>query len=454
MRRLPLALRLLLVLLAAALLPLAAFGLLVLVFQPEVAGTKYAAALLATAAVALVAAVLVAPPISRTLLGPLHDVTRTLQRLHAGDLGARLPVESDDDLGALAESHNRLADTLAARNRSLALVSQAVAGLSPHEGVGPLVVAAERAAKAAFGFTAASVTLAPDDAGLPAIPERIPGEAYEIRVPLEIGSDHVGTLAATQIPTREWGPADDDLLRIFGVQLAAAVRNAELFAAAADLAELKNEFLRGVSHNLQTPLTSIRAFAGQLAEESGDRRLGIIVEQSDRLSRLVSQLLTVSKLEAGTLRPQLDVFALAPLVQRAWESLPREQQPLALRDDAPGWLAAADRDWVEQVVWALLDNALRYGGAGPVEVTIGLDGGHLATVVRDHGPGIAVNDRERIFERFARLAPQASEGSGLGLSVARGLIETMGGHLTLVDPAVGGGAAFRFSLPAERIEEP
>ena len=131
---------------------------------------------------------------------------------------------------------------------------------------------------------------------------------------------------------------------------------------------------------------------------------------------------------------------------------------LALDDGATGWLAAADRDWVEQVVWALLDNALRYGGSGPIEVRLApvADAAgvtHLHTTVRDHGPGIAPEDRERAFERFTRLAPGTTEGSGLGLSVARGLVEAMGGRLWLAD-VEGPGAAFTFSLPAERIGEP
>ncbi len=151
--------------------------------------------------------------------------------------------------------------------------------------------------------------------------ERVPGEAFEVEAPLAIGDEILGTIRGTLPPTRDWGEADQDLLRVLGIQLAGAIRNAELFDATAELAELKNEFLRGVSHNLQTPLTSIRAFAGQLAEETGDHRLGIIVEQSERLSRLVAQLLTVTKIEAGTLKPQVDVFPMAALVRRAWESL-------------------------------------------------------------------------------------------------------------------------------------
>ncbi len=433
----------------------------VAISQPQAATPALAAPLLATLAVAVVLAMAFGLVLSRTLVSPLTRMTATLDRLQAGDLSARLPVTGDDEVSRLAASHNRLADALAARNRSLALVSHAVASLSPRDGAAALVATAEQAAAEAFGFISVRVRLFGPDGPPPGATdadpaERVPGEAFEVTTPLAIGDDRVGVLVATQVPTREWGEADEDLLRIFGVQLAAAVRNAELFDAVEGLAELKAEFLRGVSHNLQTPLTSIRAFAAQLATETGDHRLGIIVEQSDRLSRLVAQLLTVSKLEAGTLRPEVDVFALAPLVQRVWESLGRGEHAFTMRDEAAGWLAAADRDWVEQVVWALLDNALKYGGEGAIEVTVALDpeAPTLVTTVRDHGPGIAHEDHERVFERFTRLPAGSGDGSGLGLSVARGLAEAMGGRLETVPPGdEDGGAAFALRVPAERIEE-
>ena len=434
---------------------------------------------LASLAIAVVLAVGLGLVLSRALVAPLTRMTVTLDRLQAGDLSARLQVDGDDEVSRLAASHNRLADALAARNRSLARVSHAVAMLSPREGVARLVATAEQAAAEAFGFTAVAVRLygsegpdAEERAALADPPERVPGEAFEVSTPLVIGDDRVGRLVATQVPTREWGEADADLLRIFGVQLAAAIRTAELFGEVESLAELKQEFLRGVSHNLQTPLTSIRGFATQLAEQDPDPRLGIIVEQADRLSRLVAQLLTVSKLEAGTLQPEIDVFPLGPLVQRVWESLGRSGQPFVLRDGAAGWLAAADRDWVEQIVWALLDNALKYGGHGAIEVGIDLiadrsgieadgstrvasrTGTRLAATIRDHGQGIAADQRERVFERFTRLQSGGGDGTGLGLSVARGLALGTGGDLEVADPPDGGpGAAFVLALQAERIEE-
>ena len=125
-----------------------------------------------------------------------------------------------------------------------------------------------------------------------------------------------------------WERADQDLLELFASEVAVAIRNAQLFAQVeaqnAQLLELdaaKDDFLRGVSHNLQTPLTSIRAYADQLGADRPDRRLGIIVEQTDRLSRMVRQLLTVTRLESGALRPRPRSSRSAPRVRRAWEAL-------------------------------------------------------------------------------------------------------------------------------------
>ena len=449
---------------------------------PDVAVVGAAADLRSVLAIAIglaaVVALLLAFALTRDLVRPLRTMSAAVARLRAGDLEARLPVEGDDELAALATSHNRLADALAARNRSLALVLGAIAQLSPSEGVTVLLEVAPEAARRAFGFTAVGLELAgpggsdvrtsgagvepAEEPGTEPAEERIPGEAWAFRTPLRRGDHRVGTLITTLPPTRDWAQADADLLEIFASELAAAIRNAQLFAQVEELSELKSEFLRGVTHNLQTPLTSIRAFAEQLAAErepAPDRRLGIIVEQADRLSRLVDQLLTVSRLEAGTLHPESEVFALGPLIRRAWESLGRDDHPFELRDEAPGWLASADRDRVDQVVWALLDNALKHGD-GPIDVSVrpadtadGLPAGDwLVVTVRDHGPGVPPDDRDRAFERFTRLVPRAGQGTGLGLSVARGLIEAMGGRLWIAD-ADGPGACFAFALPAESIEE-
>ena len=263
----------------------------------------------------------------------------------------------------------------------------------------------------------------------------------------------------------------------------------------------KDDFLRGVSHNLQTPLARIRAYADQLAAEAPDRRLGIIAEQSDRLSRMVRQLLTVNRLDAGVLRPVVEVFALGACVRRAWEALGAPGVPFTLDDRSGGWLAYADPDQVDQVIWGLLDNAVKYGGGTPVTVSVALVGGEggaagereessgsaaraglgpegraagggtLRVRVADAGPGIADADRGRLFERYARGTLPGAEGTGLGLYVSRELARANGGDL-VVDPkerqavnelaggAVGPGtpmaatgAEFTLTLPAESPTE-
>ena len=409
-------------------------------------------------------ALLIGWVLARVMVRPLGSLSAAVSRLEAGHLDERLPVEGEDELAAVAASHNRLADALAARNRSLGLVLGAIAELAPNRGLDALLSAAPAAAAKAFGFTAVSVSLAgPESAPRPTVVEdHVPGEPWAFPTLLRAAGEPVGTLWTTIPPTREWAQADQDLLELFAIELAAAIRNAQLFGEVERLSETKSEFLRGVSHNLQTPLTTIRAIAGQLAEQAAarpDRRLAIIVEQSERLSRLVDQLLTVSRLEAGTLRPKIEVFAPAPLVARAWESLGHGDDGFALRDEASGWLAAADRDRVDQVVWALLDNAMKYGHP-PIAVTVraGAEmddlptGDWLVVTVRDHGQGIPEDDRSRVFERFSRLGDGGAGGTGLGLSVARGLVEAMGGRLWIA-PTDGPGATLAFSLPAERIEE-
>ena len=428
--------------------------------------------------VAVIWAVFLSFALARALIQPLRELTVTLDRLQAGDLTARLVAPADDELGRLASSHNRLAAALDERNRSLHLVLEALAGLSQREGPASLVAAAERAATGAFGFRSVRIELAGDrSTDLPVGDERVPGEAFTVVAPLRLDDDDVGWLVAVVPPMRDWSAADADLLALYGRQLAAAVRNAELYQETRSLSELKSEFLRGVSHNLQTPLTSIRAFAERLAGRNQDPALRIIVEQADRLSRLVGQLLTVSRLEAGTLHPHEEVVALAPLARRAWESLAHDDVPFSLRDDSAGWLALVDRDWLDQVIWALLDNAVKHGGGAPIELTIRAvrptapasdDAGghragvaerepgdaeawsrdHLIVTVHDQGPGISIAVRERIFDRFAT---GANGGTGLGLNVARGLLHAMGGDVWVEDGHDG--ATFAFAVPAEAPEE-
>lgn len=258
-------------------------------------------------------------------------------------------------------------------------------------------------------------------------------------------------------------PADLALLALVGQHFGAAVEHALLYArvrSQADeldrLARIQADFLRGVTHDLQTPLTSIGALATELGADaslSSDARgdLDTITHQADRLRRMVSQLLVASRLEAGALTPQVEVFAVPPLVERTWSAL-RADRPFELRVDGAPHLAVADSDRVEQVLWALLDNAVKYSPAGsPIEVRVSPGDGMLNVTVRDHGTGMDADTQQQAFEQFYRSAQArklAPDGSGVGLYATRGLIEAMGGSVH-IDSALGGGTSVTVRLPAE-----
>lgn len=263
----------------------------------------------------------------------------------------------------------------------------------------------------------------------------------------------------------EPSPAEIDLLTLVGQHAATALEHSLLYAQVrtqADeldrLAGIQADFLRGVTHDLQTPLTSIGALATELrADEAVPDRartdLESITHQAERLRRMVSQLLVASRLEAGVLVPQQEVFAVRPLVERTWAAL-RADRPFELQVAGEAHLAVGDPDRLEQVLWALLDNAVKYSPAGsPIEVHIEPDGDKLAIVVRDTGIGMDEATQERAFEQFYRSRDArriVPDGSGVGLYAAHGLMAAMGGSLA-IDSALGRGTALTIRIPAEPI---
>jgi signal transduction histidine kinase/HAMP domain-containing protein len=458
--------RLTVALIASALVPLVAFVVVVLlllvVFGPGAAENTVARSTFVFAITVIVAvAIVTSYVLASTLTGPLRSIARSVDRVSSGDRSAPIRVVGDDELARLAESHNRLSADLERRNQELGRILAAIDEVSPRDDVESLVDRTASEAKTAFALIDATVVMGPPASVEPE--EVVPGVSRPLRAILRAGGQDIGVLIGRLPATRRWEPADQDLLELFASEMAAAIRNAQLFATVqeqnAQLLELdaaKDDFLRGVSHNLQTPLTSIRAYAEQLDAAQPDRRLGIIAEQTERLSRMVRQLLTVTRLESGTLKPRSDVVSLATRVRKAWEALGVDGLAFDLDDSAGGWLAVADADQLDQVLWALLDNAVKYGGRTPIRVTIAADPAtsRLRLTIADHGPGVSDGDRERLFVRFERGSePTPDGGSGLGLYVSRELCRAMGGDLTLEPPAPDGGAAFTIALPGEPGEE-
>jgi two-component system sensor histidine kinase VicK len=448
-------------LVAASLIPLAGFGAILLILESPAQSGTLGRLLLFVLVVAAMIAILLAYLLAADLTAPLRAIAAAVERTSAGDLSTPIIVPGEDELARLAESHNRLAADLERRNRELGRILEAIENASPSDTRDFIAGRAAHDARTAFGMIDAYVLMV-DPRQIP-MEERVPGEPLPIRAVLHLAGEEIGVLVGHLPATRLWERADQDLLELFASEVAVAIRNAELFARVeaqnSQLLELdaaKDDFLRGVSHNLQTPLTSIRAYTDQLVRDRPDRRLGIIAEQTDRLSRMVRQLLTVTRLESGALKPRSEVVALAHPVRRAWEALAAEGVQFKVDDRSAGWLAVADVDQLDQVLWALLDNALKYGERSPILIDIVPipDHGQLRLTISDLGPGVAEMDRGRLFRRFERGAERtADDGSGLGLYVSRELCRAMGGDLVLEPPVAGRGAAFSIFLPGEPPEE-
>ncbi|MCV3764724.1 sensor histidine kinase [Rhizobium sp. TRM95796] len=209
----------------------------------------------------------------------------------------------------------------------------------------------------------------------------------------------------------------------------------------------REALLSSISHDLRTPLatilgavTGLRQLGDRMTAENRDDLLQSIEEESGRMSRFVANLLDMTRIEAGTLKPKLDWVDVSDVVQAAVERT-RKHAPGRLIEtgiaaDLP--LIRGDSVLVGQVLFNLLDNAVKYGGDEPINVYARRDGKDVVISVTDLGKGIPPEDLDRIFEKFYRRGKPdgRAPGTGLGLSIARGFVEAMGGKIHAESPAL------------------
>ena len=214
--------------------------------------------------------------------------------------------------------------------------------------------------------------------------------------------------------------------------------------------ELKTALLRSISHDLRTPLTSIIAGGAALGSpsttsEEREELSAAVVSEGGRLSRLVENLLDMSRLEAGKAPPHSEPVDLAEVLDAAWAAIGRpDVVRLAVDRELP--LVDADAAQLERAFANLLENAVRHGGGKPVLVKSMLLVDKIAVRVVDQGPGIPENERQRIFEPFQHGEGGSGGGAGLGLAIAKGFVEANGGEIA-VDSVVGQGSSFVVSMP-------
>ncbi len=288
---------------------------------------------------------------------------------------------------------------------------------------------------------------------------------HEVAIPANAGGR---TQAVLWVRSRGRPLPDDDEKDIaFMVRAAGdALESVRLFQEAAqvealrELDRMKSELIATVSHELRTPLVSIKGFAETLRND-GDvdvvtRRefLDDIIDESNHLEELINNLLDMSRIEAGMLRIQPQPIKLANLASRVVGKLrqraAKEGHMLQLNvaPDLP--LVHADAGRLEQVLRNLIENALKYSPeGGRIVLYATRDGDMVKVSVRDHGIGIAPEHAERIFDRFYRVdnsMTRGTSGTGIGLSICRGLIEAHGGRIW-VESVPGKGSTFHFTVP-------
>lgn len=406
---------------------------------------------------------------------PLRKLSAALAHATARDFAATIPQESQDEFGEVAQAFNKMlselrayrsstaAELLTARNRASSIINTLDEGL--------LVLDENRHILLANPVMCEMLGLPPDKLlGRPAATVRLENDLFQT------------LLKPLDAPNREQAVAEAPVLTIAQRGEEAfyrlAVQDLVSFNEASDKTELvgqlltlrnvsdfkkldqvKSNFLATVSHELKTPLSSINLSLKVLQkdnlppEERQDITVGI-QRETQRLQRLVSELLDVSRLDSGQgIQLNFVPTQLADVVRFAEATVQAQlaHKQLTLQTALPPDLPPARAD-VEKTTWVLINllaNAIRYSPAGEsIVVQAARVGKFVQVTVQDAGPGIAAEHHDKIFQRFAQLPDKAgyTGGSGLGLSIAREFITTQGGRLW-VESELGSGSVFHFTLP-------
>jgi two-component system sensor histidine kinase KdpD len=238
-------------------------------------------------------------------------------------------------------------------------------------------------------------------------------------------------------------------------------REAQDAAFRAESERLKDSLLRSVSHDLRTPLGTITGGASSLADpnstlsEDARRELAkSIWIEAERLNRLVSNLLNMSRLESGAMRVQKEWHPIDEVVGAALNRLDRvlRDRPVEIEIPLELPLVPIDDVLIEQVLVNLIENAVKFApDRSPIEIRARAEKGEMVVSVADRGPGVPPGWEERIFARFqdsgGELPLQERRGAGLGLAICKGFVEAHGGRIRVANRSDGGGAVFVFFLP-------
>ena len=444
------------------------------------------------AAAFLITSVVAAQLLARAQRGAAQALARTAEVERLSALGAETlnAARPEDALAAIAEVIRKTLDVDTCevyafrgpeRDPSLVAHAGSTAGIDPHAPVPPINIYADRQRIFLWTNDYGSVTVERLDGTVRVADERDPGlsghivpwtmveDARVITIPLRVRSGKVGALRITNERGIELADAQRDFLDALSYYVALGAERVRLTAEASqtesfrEADRLKNALLAAVSHDLRTPLTTVKALAHSIVERGaapGDATASSIEEEVDRVTALVTDLLDLSRLTGGAIQFRVALTTADDLIGAAL------QRTAGLTDDHEIRVITCDGgskddvlvgrfDFVHslRVLVNLIENAVKYSPARSViDLFVRQHGDMIEISVADKGPGVLAEERERLFEPFYRApgVPPDSGGAGLGLAIAHGLAIGQGGDLRY-EPREGGGSVFVFSLPAAAL---
>ena len=395
--------------------------------------------------------------LSKTMVGPIEKLTAGAEKVAAGDFESRLPVESTDEIGILTGTFNEMASVL---QQTLAAVENERTKLDTlflHMTDG--VVAFDHTGRLIHRNPAAATMLG-RTLGEDSRYDQLFGSLYPMEQILAL---HRPDYAEAQ------QVVGDRMLELYLAPFSSDQEKGGVLIVLHDVTEQhrneerRKEFVANVSHELRTPLTNVRSYAetlrsaeGDIPQEMENSFLDIIISETDRMTHIVQDLLTLSRLDAGNTEMRFAPFSFRESVENVCRANAMEARrhghslTCTLAEDMPE--ISGDRQRLEQVVTNILGNAIKYTpDGGHIAVTGGGSGRSVWVEVADDGIGIPEKDRDRIFDRFYRVdkaRSRESGGTGLGLSIAKEIVERHHGSLRLV-PREGRGTTIRLVLPVD-----
>ena len=394
--------------------------------------------------------------LAQILITPLRALSKGTRRVAAGDFSEKLAVTSRDEIGELTQNFNYMSqvlrDTLSEaeneRNKLSTLFLHMTDGVVAFDAEGR-VIHSNPAASQMLGRTI-------DPAACRF--EELFGQEADLRFVLALQSPEFLEAEKT---------VGDRSLELFMAPFSSEGTPSGVIAVIHDVTEqrkneqTRREFVANVSHELRTPLTNVKSYAETIESAAGDlppeleqQFLGVIISEADRMTRIVQDLLTLSKFDYGKMEMNISRFPFAQALQDVYEAeaIDARNHGHTMTLDAPASLPEVngDRERIEQVLMNVVSNAIKYTpDGGRIAITAGTDGAHVWAKVADNGIGIPEKDLPRLFERFYRVdkaRSRESGGTGLGLSIAREILEQHKGDIR-IESVSGQGTTVTVTLP-------